>query len=266
MPTSRGGSRRPLGTARWTTKLLVTAAVTVMTCSLTGPGAWAHAAPARSTIHPSSGTPSTVWAGYVATGQTFKKVKATWVEPALTCTPTLSAAIIEVGLDDYSDSAVEQSGSIVECDSGSPTYVLWYRTDAGTGFGVDIIHAGDKLTASVSYKAGTFTYSVIDATEPAESFTRTSTCAGITCPRSSAEWTVETGTFTNPIPPLAQFAAVRIGGASATDDAGTGGPIGDPAWSATQLQMVDGSGKTMAASSALNTAGSRFKLTWKRGT
>jgi hypothetical protein len=233
---------------------------------LAGPAAWGQEGrPVASSVGPAAATPSTIWAGYVATGQTFKKVKATWTEPSVTCSSTLSAGILEVGLDDYSDSAMEQAGSIIECSGGSPSYALWYRTSLGTGFGVDVIKAGDKLTATVSYKKGTFTYSVRDATEPGESFTRTSGCAS-TCPRSSAEWTVETGTFTNPIPPLVQFAAVHVGAASATDDAGTTGAIDDAAWTATQLTLVDGSAKTMATSSSLSSGGNSFKLTWKRAT
>ena len=245
----------------------VVAVATLFLLLSTAPGAWARAGSTHSPA-PSvtAATPSTMWAGYVATGQTFKKVKATWTEPALTCTPAFTAAILEVGLDDYSDSQMEQSGSFIECNSGSPTYALWYRTDLGTGFGVDIIHAGDRLTASVSYKAGTFTYSVKDATEPGESFTRTSGCGGVSCPRSSAEWMLETGDFTNPVPPLVQFASVHMGGGSATDDAGVTGPIDDSAWTATQLTLVDGSSNTMATSSALKPAGNAFKLTWKSGT
>ena len=76
---------------------------------------------------------------------------------------------------------------------------------------------------------------------------------------------VQTGGGTTP-EPLAHFKPIHFTGGSATDGASVKGPIDDTAWTHTQLDMVDGSAKTMAASGALNAAGSGFAVTWKSAT
>jgi len=61
---------------------------------------------------------STNWSGYAATTGTYTSVSASWTEPTGTCSGTAKYSSFWVGLDGYSSSSVEQTGSEVDC-SGS---------------------------------------------------------------------------------------------------------------------------------------------------
>src|ERR1035438_10402374 len=58
---------------------------------------------------------STNWSGYAATTGTYTSVSASWTQPKGTCTSGDQYAAFWVGLDGYSSSSVEQTGSEVDC-------------------------------------------------------------------------------------------------------------------------------------------------------
>jgi hypothetical protein len=58
---------------------------------------------------------SSNWAGYAATGGQFTSVSADWVQPAGICSRGDQYAAFWVGLDGYSSTTVEQTGTEVDC-------------------------------------------------------------------------------------------------------------------------------------------------------
>jgi hypothetical protein len=69
------------------------------------------------------------WAGYALTGGSgsYTNVYATWVQPQVSCT-TDGIVAFWVGLDGYSSDAVEQTGTGVNCSSGTPQPFAWWET------------------------------------------------------------------------------------------------------------------------------------------
>jgi hypothetical protein len=105
---------------------------------------------------PRGGTENTVlasdnWSGYVATGTTYTSVTATWVQPAVSCT---SNGIVGtwVGLDGDGDGTLEQTGTDVNCATGSPQYSAWWEfyPDPSVTY-AEPVYPGDTLVASVTY-------------------------------------------------------------------------------------------------------------------
>src|ERR1700750_2391875 len=74
-------------------------------------------------------TTSANWAGYAATGSSFSKVSGSWVQPAASCDAGRGDAVFWVGLGGATSesSALEQTGTEVDCSSGSREYSAWYE-------------------------------------------------------------------------------------------------------------------------------------------
>ena len=70
---------------------------------------------------------STNWSGYAATTGTYTSVSASWTQPAGTCSRGDQYAAFWVGLDGYSSSSVEQTGSEVDCVGWTAQYYAWYE-------------------------------------------------------------------------------------------------------------------------------------------
>ena len=110
---------------------------------------------------------SSNWSGYVATGigsttntasatTQFKRVTATWQQPAATCTGTgtASASAVWVGLGGYStkSTALEQTGTSADCSAaGKASYYAWYELVPEPSITIKNlkIFPGDLITASV---------------------------------------------------------------------------------------------------------------------
>src|SRR3954467_5115543 len=69
------------------------------------------------------------WAGYAATGAQFSKVSGSWVQPEASCDSGTGDAAFWVGIGGATQesSALEQTGTEVDCSSGSPVYSAWYE-------------------------------------------------------------------------------------------------------------------------------------------
>ena len=65
---------------------------------------------------------STNWSGYAGTTGTYTSVTASWIQPAGHCTGGDQYAAFWVGLDGYSSSTVEQTGSEVDCIGRTAQY------------------------------------------------------------------------------------------------------------------------------------------------
>jgi hypothetical protein len=93
---------------------------------------------------------STNWAGYAVTGSTYTSVAANWIEPSVTCT---SNGIVGfwVGLDGWGSTSVEQDGTGVDCEKGTPQQFAWWETYPANSVQVynAPVSAGDQMSSSI---------------------------------------------------------------------------------------------------------------------
>jgi hypothetical protein len=222
-----------------------------------------------------SGTSSN-WSGYVAAvskAGAVSCVEASWVEPDVTCGRTGHQAVaIWIGMDGFSAKSLGvpstdvlvQIGTQVDCNNGVVSHGAWHEILPAETTEQPIpeaIHAGDHISARVSYSNGSFTMTLYDA-ETAFSFSLKASAPG--APRRSAEWIVEAPATNCPehcAPvPLPHFDPVKFTGAFATI-AGQRGSISNDSWAHVKLQMARG-GVTRTTITKLYSGGTVFKVTW----
>ena len=201
---------------------------------------------------------STNWSGYAATTGTYTSVSASWVQPAGVCSRGDQYAAFWVGLDGYSSSSVEQTGSEVDCIGRTAQYYAWYEMypNASVNYS-NTVHAGDHFNASVTY-TGNNSYSLFIA-DTTHGWSHTTVASLSGAPRSSAEVIVEAPccTFSGGILPLTDFGTVSLTGSMANGSAlGNAGGV-------TQIIMIDNSGRDKDTVSSL-TSGENFSATWLR--
>jgi hypothetical protein len=158
---------------------------------------------------------SSNWAGYAATGTTFTSVSANWTQPTGHCTGGNQYAAFWVGLDGYSSSTVEQTGSEVDCAGRTPQYYAWYEIYPGASMTfTDPVRAGDQFSGSVTYASGTFTLVLKDTTK---GWTETKTATSPGAARSSAEAIAEAPccTYRGGTLPLTNFGTASFSSAMA---------------------------------------------------
>jgi hypothetical protein len=155
---------------------------------------------------------SSNWAGYADTGASnaFTSVSAAWVQPAATCASGDQYSAFWVGLDGYSSSTVEQTGSAADCVGRTAQYYAWWEIypAAETEITGHTVKAGDHFTASVTYQSPDDYVLVIADSTQSWSYTTTQALAG--AKRSSAEVIAEAPCCTNRggILPLTNFGTV----------------------------------------------------------
>src|SRR6478752_8856419 len=122
---------------------------------------------------------STNWSGYAATTGTYTSVSASWTEPTGTCSGSAKYSSIWVGLDGYSSSSVEQTGSEVDCSGGKAVYYAWYELYPNPSVSyTSKVRPGDHFNASVTYTGSNhFSLKIADTTQ-GWSHTHTGTLAG----------------------------------------------------------------------------------------
>ncbi len=207
------------------------------------------------------------WSGYAAQAKApFTLVHSTYVQPTVTCPVKKAYTVFWVGFDGFTNSTVEQDGTLAYCSGTTPEYEAWwemYPTNDITAVPSVAVAPGDKINATVTFQGGVYTMTVKDMTSGTH-FTRTAKCAkGLTCPRDSAEWIVERpGYGGENYAPLADWGTMNLPG----DQAATGGGAGRPvsAFTNTPIDMVNlADTYLLAAVTALDTAGSTFTDTWQ---
>jgi hypothetical protein len=210
---------------------------------------------------------STNWSGYAGTTGTYTSVSASWIQPAGKCTSGDQYAAFWVGLDGYSSSTVEQTGTEVDCVGRTAEYYAWWEMYPGASVDYSTttypVKAGDTITASVTYIGNNqYTLTLNDSSEkwttPA---TTTQTLAGAT--RSSAEVIAEAPccTFYGGILPLTDFGTMNFTNSVVTPTSGSSEAIGS-APGVTAITMVDNLGRDKDTVSGL-TSGENFSCTWK---
>jgi Peptidase A4 family len=202
---------------------------------------------------------STNWSGYAGTTGKYTSVSASWTQPAGTCSRGDQYAAFWVGLDGYSSSTVEQTGSEVDCIGRTAQYYAWYEMYPGPSENYsNTVRAGDHFTATVTYLSGEkFSLYIADTTQGWSHTTDAS--LGQTPSLSSAEAIVEAPCCTNSggILPLTDFGTMSFTGSMAN-----GSAIGN-AGGVTEIIMVDNAGRDKDTISALG-GGENFSATWLR--
>jgi len=201
---------------------------------------------------------STNWSGYAGTTGTYTSVSASWTQPAGTCSRGDQYAAFWVGLDGYSSSTVEQTGSEVDCVGSRAEYYAWYEMYPGPSENYsNTVKAGDHFNASVTYEGSNeFSLYIADTTQ-GWSHTTTASLAGAA--RSSAEVIVEAPccTASGGILPLTDFGTVSLTGSLANGAAlGSAGGL-------TEIIMIDSAGRDKDTVSSLS-GGENFSATWVR--
>lgn len=260
---------------KWRIPLAMLALVSGSVLTVAGAAAASTAThgPGRVTMHPggpgrhlvgplsahgrvSHSVTSSNWSGYAATGGTgaFSSVSASWVEPMGHCTPGRQYSSFWVGLDGYSSSTVEQTGSEVDCSGSTPVYYAWWEMYPGPSHNFsNTVRPGDNFTASVTFDGGSkFTLTISDTTR-GWSHTENKTLSS--AKRSSAEVIVEAPCCTGSggILPLANF-----GTANFTNSAANGSAIGN----FKPIEIIMKSGSTQKDSISALSGGTSFGATW----
>jgi hypothetical protein len=212
---------------------------------------------------------STNWSGYAVLGTSFTSAEASWIVPTATCKSGDQYAAFWVGLDGYSSSTVEQTGTDSDCDGKTPSYYAWYEFYPNPSYEITslTIKPGDHMSAKVVYSSSEFTITIEDVTT-GKSYSKSSKVSGAS--RSSAEWIAEAPCCTarGGILPLADFGTVLFGddstGVSGTNyatDSTTSGAIGAFP-SIEEITMATSGGTKEAVPSALSSDGTSFSVTW----
>lgn len=203
---------------------------------------------------------STNWSGYAATSGTFTSVTASWVQPSGLCKSRgQQYAAFWVGLDGYSSSTVEQTGSEVDCIGRTAQYYAWYEMYPGPSEDyTNVVKPNDHFTATVTYTGGdNFTLYIADTSQHWSHSTNAT--LGSVPSLSSAEVIVEAPccTYSGGTLPLTDFGSMSFTGSMA-DGAAIGSAAG-----LTQISMVDYYGLAKDSITAL-TSGENFGATWLR--
>jgi hypothetical protein len=206
--------------------------------------------------HRSNGSvESTNWSGYAATGSSgeFTSVSASWTQPALTCTSKTTYSSFWVGLDGYSNSALEQTGTEADCIGGKAEYGAWWEVLPASESPYSVtVKAGDSLSASVSRNSsGTFTMTLTDSTE---GWTKTTTHAGSSGYQDdSAEVIAEATDVNGQIAQLSDFGTVTFNNAEADGNSLS-------SYSPTEIIMA---GNTDIKAQPGSLSGGTFSDTWE---
>ena len=212
-------------------------------------------------LHGLNQVQSTNWSGYAddnSAGNTYSTATGNWTEPGVSCSGhTEQLAAFWVGIDGYTSGSVEQDGTLAECYRGRAFYFSWwemYPSNAIQTVGTTV-RPGDSIRSSVVRSGSSYTLSVTDSTNPANSFSTTQTCSS--CANSSAEWIAEAPSSGSKILPLANFGSWTESGATVNSGVISSYPDDE-------LTMVNSAGQVKAQPGPLNSSGNGFTVTWER--
>jgi len=207
------------------------------------------------TSRSNSSVESSNWSGYAATGSNgeFTSVSAAWTQPTISCSSKTTYSSYWVGLDGYSNSALEQTGTEADCISGKAEYGAWWEVLPASESAYSVtVKGGDSLSASVVDNGdGTFTMTLTDSTE---GWTKTTTADGSSGYQdSSAEVIAEATEVNGSIAKLSDFGTMSFTSAEAD-----GTSLGS--YSPTEIVMA-GSSDIKAQPGSIS--GGTFSDVWK---
>jgi hypothetical protein len=197
---------------------------------------------------------SSNWSGYAVTGGKFKTATASWSQSAITCTSSGGATDMSpwVGIDGYSNSTVEQTGSSGDCNGSKADYYAWYEMYPRNVIVIKHkVMPGDQFTASVTHLSGTkYRLTLHDVTE---SWKNTVT-KSIKAKDASAEAVME----------MAANHLSNFGTDPFTDFKVDGKPIGSYTASPYKIEQMEIRVKgTVCDSTSALTADKNFQVTWE---
>jgi hypothetical protein len=215
---------------------------------------------------------STNWSGYAVEGSSFTKALASWTVPSVTCSKTPNTySSFWVGIDGWTSSTVEQTGTDSDCDGSSPSYYAWYEFYPNPSIEITsvTVSPGNHISASVTYSGSEFTITITNETT-GKSYSKSSKVSG--AKRTSAEWIAEAPCCTRSggILPLSDFGTVYFGddytGVASTNDAtdsSVSGAISAFGSNVYESIMVNGTtGADEAVPSSLTADGTSFDVVW----
>jgi hypothetical protein len=223
-------------------------------------------------VRPDGTVESENWSGYAVTGSSFTQAAGSWIVPAVDCNATPNSyAAYWVGIDGYSSTTVEQTGTESDCNGSTPSYYAWY--EFFPKFPATItslpISPGDKISAQVNYNGKDFILTITNITT-GNSYTETERVGEAR--RASAEWITEALCCSKGggVLPLPDFGTVSFGqdytnssGSNDATDTLTSGPIGQFGSNVQAITMVSSKGALEAVPSSLSSDGTSFKMAWK---
>jgi len=215
---------------------------------------------------------STNWSGYAVTGTSFTKALGSWTVPSVNCAATPNTySSFWVGLDGWTSSTVEQTGTDSDCNGTTPSYYAWYEFYPNPSFLISSVPVspGNHISASVTYSGSEFTITITNEST-GKSASKSSRVRR--AQRTSAEWIAEAPCCTNAggILPLSDFGIVDFGqdytGVSSTNeatDSSTSGAISAFGSNVYESIMVNGTtGANESVPSSLSSDGTSFTATW----
>ena len=216
---------------------------------------------------------STNWSGYAVEGSSFTKALGSWTVPTVNCSKTPNTySSFWVGIDGWTSTTVEQTGTDSDCDGSTPSYYAWYEFYPAASILISSVPVspGNHISASVTYTSGTSFTITLTNESTGKSYSKTGSVSG--AKRTSAEWIAEAPCCTRRggILPLADFGTVDFGedytGVSSTNDAtdsSVSGAIGAFGSNVFESIMINGStGADEAVPSGLSSDGTSFTVTW----
>ncbi|MDG6988864.1 MAG: hypothetical protein JRN21_06005 [Nitrososphaerota archaeon] len=218
-----------------------------------------------------SGSESSLnWAGYAVTGSsgTVTTVSGSFVQPSVSCSKKTTYAAFWAGIDGYSDSTVEQAGTLVQCTKGSPVYSAWTEFyPAAPTYATWNPSPGDVISVTVTCSAVSGGAScTATVTDGANSYSTAATVSGAQL--ANAECITERPAIGGSLTTLANFGTASYGqdntGVSGTCYATIGGTMQSFGTfsSVASINMVTNNGKTLATTSSLSSDGSSFTVTF----
>jgi hypothetical protein len=253
--------------------VLILVAASFLTLALP-PSAQAKVTPASHPRISYANGSSENWSGYAVTGPagSVTNVEGSWIAPSVTCSSTNSYAAFWVGIDGYSSDTVEQTGTMAQCQGGTPTYYAWYEFYPKGSYEISSVPVspGNTMSAGVTYSGGEFTTTITDVTTGK---TYSTTQAVASAEESSAEWIAEAPSSNTGILPLADFGTAYYGvdntGVASTNYATVSGvtrTMGSFGSAVQEITMVSSSGSTEATPSSISSDGTSFSVAWGSGT
>jgi len=212
------------------------------------------------------------WSGYAVTGAagSFTYAAGSWVVPAVTCdSRQTQASSFWVGLDGYTSSTVEQTGTSSDCNREQPNYYAWYESypaEAEIIINTVPVAPGNVMSAWVNYADSEFTVWIENVTTGA---TFSVSFAVSSAERSSAEWIAEAPSNSRGIIPLPNFGTVLFGedntglfstGSNCATAGGSCAPIS--AYSTVEAITMEKRRTLEAVPSALSTDGTSFSVAY----
>ena len=205
---------------------------------------------------------STNWSGYAVSSapNSVTAVSGSWTVPTVKGTGSAYSSAW-VGIDGYTSSTVEQTGTESDLVNGVAQYSAWFEMYPNAEVTIPLaIHPGDKMSASVTYANDAFTLTIQDLSDSGTKALTVNAFAA-SAQRSSAEWIAESPSSNIGVLPLANFAALTFTNAQATIS-GVTGPINNSPWASEvqAIRMVSTANTLETSPSALLAGGTSFSV------